>query len=132
MKWTLAIVGATVICGLVAVGFYDRESRVAFVNLADAKARLEGTGLYCIPDSAGGKLATGFLLSREPMTWSQVGSLCKIGPMGPAWQGKVWVTFSAPVWQLQTLPEKAGLRVWGNVLAFGDEKLLREIDGRLP
>jgi hypothetical protein len=132
MKWTLAIVGATVICGLAAVGLYERETGVTFANLAEAKARLDETGFYCTPDSADGRLATGFLLSREPVTWSQVGSLRKIGPMGREWQGKAWVTFSAPVWQLQTLPEKAGLRVWGHVLAFGDDQLLRDVDGCLP
>jgi hypothetical protein len=132
MKWTLAIVGAMVICGLTAVGYYERESGMTFVNLAAAKAQLADAGFYCTPDGADGRLATGFLLSREPVTWNQVGSLRKIGPMGPEWQGKAWVTFSAPAWRLETLPEKAGLRVWGHVLAFGDEKLLREIDDRLP
>ncbi len=132
MKWTLAALGAIVIVGLVTFGFRERQSDLAFANLADAKTRLMGAGFYCTPDSADGSLAAGFLLSRIPTTWNEAGALRKIGPMGPAWQGKAWVTFSTPIWQLHTLPEGAGLRSWGKVLAFGDETLLREIDGRLP
>jgi hypothetical protein len=128
MKWSLAILGAVAIAGLSTLGFRARELDMTFVNLAEARSRLADAGYYCTTDRLDGTLATGFLLSREPAQWNEAGALRKIGAMGSQWHGKAWVTFSSPLWQLQTLPENAGLRVWGKVIVFGDENLLREID----
>jgi len=128
MKWSISIVGVIVIAGLAAFGIWIRKSDVQFVNLGEAQSRLLSAGLYCTPDKADGSLASGFLLSRGPMKWTTASALCKIGNMGPEWQGKVWVTIQSPLFKFQTMPDNAGLRNWGKVFAFGDEALLRELD----
>ena len=51
--------------------------------------------------------------------------------VGPEWKGKVWVTQNPRNYHLQTIPDQADSRVWGEVLAFGDAPLLSEIDDAL-
>jgi hypothetical protein len=130
IRWFLAA-GAVVVLATVALTYVAKQYEISFRHLHDAQARVLGAGFHCTSDRADGTLSTGFLISREMVTWSQVGSLRKVGPMGPNWKGKVWVTFSSNDWQLTSLPDHAGMRVWGTVIAYGDEEFLSEIDNSL-
>ncbi len=115
-------------CGL---ALYTKERAVSFHDVRDAKARIASAGFRCTSDRSDGDLVTGFLVSRQPITWYEVGTLCKGRPMGPHWEGKVWVTQKAKDILLMSLPEQVGVRVWGDVLAYGDEEFLSEIENSL-
>ena len=128
MKWKVCISSAAVCMALVASVLFFNHHEVTFRRLADVKTALAAAGYHCISDSAGGDISCGFLISRDAITWNEAGTLCKSGPMGRQWQGKVWVTINPDCWRLQSIPDQAGTRVWGAVVAFGDDELLREID----
>ena len=130
-KWTRWLPGMLAILVLGALIYGANQSTVTFSHLCDAKNRLRGAGFQCTSDCENGTLGSGFLLSHQSVSWGEAGTLCKIGQMGPEWKGKVWVTFNSCRWQLKTLPENAGVRVWGSVIAFGDQDLLNEVDGVL-
>jgi hypothetical protein len=114
-----------------AVALFTRGPGVNFERIQDAKSKLASLGLYVTTDNANGQLNCGFMLSRTSATWTDACLLRKTGPMGPEWRGRVWVTLNPSVWQLESVPERAGVRVWGNVVAFGDDELLREIEAAL-
>ena len=130
LHWYLAS-GPILLVALMSGAYLVRQPVTAFTQLPDAKARLLAAGFLCTTDSIHGKSGTGFLVSREPVSWGEAGSLCKAGEMGPRWKGKVWVTQSPRNYYLLTIPDDAGTRVWGDVLAFGDANLLSEIEDAL-
>ena len=114
-----------------AVAHFTRGPEVTFARIQDAKCKLASLGLHITTDGANGHLSCGFMLSRNAATWTDVCLLRKNGAMGPEWHGRVWVTLNPSVWQLESVPERAGVRVWGSVVAFGDDDLLREIEACL-
>jgi hypothetical protein len=128
MNWKVCVSSAAVCVALAASPLFFHHHEVTFRHLPDAKAALAAAGYFCISDSSAGEISTGFLISRQAIAWHEAGSLCKAGPMGRAWQGKVWVTINPACWRLLSIPDQAGTRVWGDVIAFGDDELLREID----
>jgi hypothetical protein len=130
IRWVLAA-GAVVVLTTAGLAYVGKQHEITFLHLSDAQAHFLGAGFHCTSDRADGTLATGFLISRQSLSWSEAGTLCKVGPMGPEWTGKVWVTFNSKHWSLASLPENAGMRVWGTVIAYGDEELLSEIDQSL-
>jgi hypothetical protein len=123
-EWIMGLLALTVI----AIAVWYPKAGVPIHNLADAQQRLKAAGYHCIPDCANGRLSSGFAISRENMSWFQAGMLCKVGNMGPEWKGKVWVTVSTPAWRLCRIPDDADARVWGPIVAFGDQEILSEID----
>jgi hypothetical protein len=129
MRCTLAA-GAVVFFALIGFTWYTGHRQLNFANLAEAKATMSNAGCLCLSDREDGVMGSGFLLSREFYPWNKACLLCKIGPMGPEWEGKVWVTSNTPDWKLASLPDNAGVRMWGEVIAFGDEQMLREIESR--
>jgi hypothetical protein len=132
MKYWKGCAGALalmLLCG--ALNLFTRAPEVNFERIQDAQSKLASLGLHVTTDGAGGQLSCGFLLSRNAATWTDVCMLRKNGAMGPEWRGRVWVTLSPSVWQLESVPERAGVRVWGSVVAFGDDELLREIEAAL-
>jgi hypothetical protein len=131
MKWMGWVSGLVLLGAVVSFPFCTQQPGVTFHHLQQAKARLAAAGFICTVDSAGGKLGSGFLISREAMSWCEVGSLCKTGAMGPQWTGKAWVTTNPANFNLETLPDRAATRAWGDVVAFGDDQFLAEIDAAL-
>jgi hypothetical protein len=131
MNWKVCTSGAGVWLALAASALFFNHHEVTFRRLPDAKAALAASGYHCVSDCAGGDIGCGFMISREAISWHEVGTLRKAGPMGREWQGKVWVTINPDCWRLQTIPDQAGARVWGAVVAFGDDELLRELDALL-
>lgn len=131
MNWKVGTCGAVVLAALAGIALYAKQHDVSFDRLQEAHARFSDLGYFCTADSASGRIGCGFLISRKAVTWSEVGSLCKTGPMGPEWEGKVWVTLNPEFWLLQAVPNEAGVRVWGAVIAFGDEAFLSEIEATL-
>jgi hypothetical protein len=128
MKWSVSLSCAAVLVAVAGSFFLLQRQAATFEHLQDAKARLDAAGYFCVADNAHGYIGCGFLLSRNAVKWSEAGQLCKSGPMGPEWKGKVWVTLNPQCWRLESIPDAAGTRAWGAVVAFGDEDLLREID----
>jgi|ERR1043165_1853403 hypothetical protein len=130
MKCTTGVVATLMILSLTALAFRPK-TEITFHTLLEAKTRLLTLGVHCTSDRANGQLDTGLLVSRSAVTWSEAGSLRKIGRMGPQWKGKVWVTVNPQRWELQTVPDDASVRVWGDIVAFGDAEFLNEIDEAL-
>ncbi len=131
MSWKVGVLSAVLLTVLGGVAYVVKQNDVAFDRLQEAQAALAARGFYCTSDTANGQVGCGFLISRTAMKWNEVGMLCKTGPMGPEWDGKVWVTLNPDFWRLEVLPEQAGVRVWGAVVAYGDEEFLKEIDEAL-
>src|ERR1051325_7405970 len=130
-KWRPWAAGVGVLLLLTGLSFWCKQDAVTFQHLRDAQARLLSAGFHCTSDVQAGRIGTGFLISRDQVGWSDVATLPKSGVMGPRWQGKVWVTTNPDDLQLQTIPDDADTRVWGDVIAFGDAELLDELDHAL-
>lgn len=131
MRWTSWMAGAIVLVTISSAAFYVKRDTVSFDSLEQAKTRLEAAGFHCTSDCADCGLSTGFLVTSESSTWYEASALCKIGKMGPEWKGKVWVSVNPDSWRLECVPEGAGVRGWGEVVAFGDDEFLVQIDAVL-
>lgn len=110
------------------ITWLGRDPGMGFERIHEAQSKLAGLGLHVTTDRANGHVSCGFMLSRDAAKWTDVCLLRKTGSMGPEWRGRVWVTLNPSVWQLESIPDHAGIRVWGSVIAFGDDELLREIE----
>jgi hypothetical protein len=125
-KWT--VIGAAIVAAVVGLGSQTRIGPDRQPDLPEARTRLQAAGFHCISDEPGAGNMAGFLVSRKPATREEAARLCKGGRMTAAWAGKAWVTVTAPHWALADVPEGAGVRAWGNMVAFGDEEVLRQLD----
>jgi hypothetical protein len=123
------LIAAGVSLLLLTLAFWPRSA--SFDNLVQARASLEGAGFFCIGDREGDQCVHGFTVAKKPITWSEANEICRIGPMGPEWKGRVWITTQSTVMPMTTTPNDAPPRIWGRVLAFGDPEFLDEIEGRL-
>ena len=112
MRCTLAA-GAILFFALIGFTWYTGHRQLSFANASEAKATLSNVGYLCFSDREDGVTESGFLISREFYPWNKACLLCKIGPMGPQWEGKVWVTYNSPEWTLASVPDNAGVRVLG-------------------
>ena len=131
MRWTGWVIGTLVIF-LTGGFFLYPKTEMPFHNLREAQRYFAAAGYQCTSDCVNGQLGTGFLISRQSVAWSDVSCLCKIGNMGPQWQGKVWVTIHTPNWRLGAIPDDATASTWGELVAYGDQELLSELDNHLP
>jgi hypothetical protein len=131
MSWKIWLAGGVSLLVLVSVTCYARPQVVAFSRIGDVHTQLVEAGYYCTSDSSSGMVTDGVMISRQPSTREEAASLCKVGPMGPRWQGKVWITVTKPTWSIETIPDEAGVRTWGSIIAFGDPELLRDLDAVL-
>lgn len=131
MKRTDWIAGLAVLGMLLLITWLLLPPRaINFEGLDDACATIAARGFHCASDCADGRIDAGFLVSREETTPESVNQLCKAGPMGPEWKGKVWIRSYSPerVW---TMPDDAHARIWGHVCVFGDGEFLAELEGTL-
>jgi len=128
-RWTIGLL-TLIVCGVAGWFLLHREVPVVFPTLEQAYVSIKQEGFLCVSDRVDGEIGAGFLVSREELTWAEVNSLVKAGPMGENWKGKVWVSYDSGR-SLVIIPENAHARVWGNVLAFGDKDFLTEIDSAL-
>jgi hypothetical protein len=129
--WQVCAGGATLLVLTAAIAFFTRHHDLTFDRLHEARSKLATMGLHVTSDCANGQFSCGFMISRSSATWSDVCCLRKSGTMGPEWRGRVWVTLSPNDWRIESIPDRAGVRVWGSVIAFGDDELLREIEASL-
>jgi hypothetical protein len=102
-------------------------------DMEDAWSRLQNLQYTCRSDVTAGDYSTGFMVSKDQATHLNAAELCKSGPMDQRWQGKVWVTVvpNVPDWPWPTMPDDAGVGVWGRVLAFGVGVFLDELERNL-
>ena len=131
MTWKTILGGAMIVLVAGSVAALVKRQSVGFEGLDAAKSDLRAAGYYCVADSADGRYCGGFMVTREMVSSDAVNSMRKVGEMGPAWKGKVWVTLNPGYWRLELIPDDAATRTWGNVIAFGDADLLQELDSIL-
>jgi len=108
-----------------------RDGSVHFTDIHHAKASIEEAGFACVGDRRDGTVGNGFIVSREPIDWFEANELWKAGPMGPAWKDKLWVAKASRKLILETTPGDKPPHMWGNVLAFGDQEFLVEVEQAL-
>jgi hypothetical protein len=101
-----------------------------FSDIRELKAWAEGRGLHCRSDWQDGRVTGGLALSTRPLTWEQVGRLCRAAPgQGPDWEGVIWaIDRSSALGALAGPPWNGECRVWGGVLVSGDSALLDRIE----
>jgi hypothetical protein len=101
-----------------------------FRNVEELKTWAEERGLYCQSDRRDGKVAAGLALSTRPLTWQQVGGLCRTtGGEGAAWEGIIWAINRTTGGDAAPVPPWNGeCRVWGGILVTGDRHLLDRIE----
>ena len=128
MTWKVILAGSMFVLLAGGVAALGKRQSVRFEGLDAAKADFRAAGFYCVADSVDERNCAGFLISREKISSESVNSMRKVGEMGPAWKGRAWVTLNPRCWRLQLIPDDAATRTWGNVIAFGDADLLRELD----
>jgi hypothetical protein len=114
---------------LLAVFFFPAPD-LKITDVQQAAASIKKSGFHCVSDRADGRIEDGFVVSRKKTTWEEANGLCKVGPMTPAWKGKVWVGAYKPE-RNWTIPDDALARIWGGVYAFGDRELLAAIEDAL-
>jgi len=131
MKRKEWLLGIAVLACLVAVAwFLWPRPGVYCADLEEARTVIEAEGFFCTSDRVDGKICTGFLVTRAATTADDVNLLCKVGPMGQDWKGKVWVQIHKPT-QTWMIPETADARVWGGVHVFGDKSFLEQLEAAL-
>jgi hypothetical protein len=127
LTWRYAGIAAAMLAA--TAGLDAVRNKVAPVrDLPEARSRLEAAGFHCVSDEPAAGNMAGFQVSRTPSSRDEVVLLRKSGPMTAAWKGKAWITVTAPHWNLAAVPEGAAVRIWGHVIAFGDENLVGELD----
>ncbi|MBI3821789.1 MAG: hypothetical protein HY289_03810 [Planctomycetes bacterium] len=126
MRWKYLIAGGMLVVAMVGLAYFTKPAAMTFDDLLAARQQLESLGLHCTHDCSEGR--GGFMLSKEPATTSDAALLCKVGKMNSSWTGRAWVTLNPAAMRVESIPEGAGVRVWGGVLVYGDDALLREID----
>jgi hypothetical protein len=125
------IAGFCVVLGLALIVYLMMPpDPVVLRDLDTAKTSIEAEGFHCSTGRADDLPGNGFLVSREELPWQTANLLCKAGPMGPEWKGKVWVC--QRVKEIGNIaPENAIVSDWGGVVAFGDREVLSEIENSL-
>ena len=103
----------------------------SFQRVEEARIGIQACEFYCIGDRADGQMDSGFFVSREPVCWADLNDLTKAGPLGPGWKGKVWVSRRSGQAFAAVLPDNVEPRIWGRLCAFGDDKLLTDIENAL-
>jgi hypothetical protein len=105
-----------------------------FGNVRELKAWAEGRGLHCRSDWEDGRVTDGLAVSTRPLTWEQVGRLCRAAPgKGADWEGVLWAVNRASALEVVPTPPGDGeCRVWGGILVTGDRHLLDRLEGEGP
>jgi hypothetical protein len=108
----------------------DRRQGPQFSDVQELKTWAEGRGLYCRSDWEDGRVTDGLAVSTHPLTWEQVGRLCRSRPgKGADWDGVLWAMAppsdrdATPV-----LPWAGECRVWGKIFVTGDPALLDRLE----
>jgi hypothetical protein len=128
MKIAYWLGSAGVMLALVLVASYWPRP-LEFANLEDAAAQARAAGFFVTSDRADGNFQGGFLLSTDPVSFADASVLSKTGKMGPQWQNRLWVTSLPCSWA--TTPDEAVVKLWGNLVVFGDLELLRRVEAKL-
>lgn len=130
MRWKRLSVGAAVAVGLLFCLVYFNPS-ISYTDLKQVRTELQDAGFHCTGDRANGVAGNGFIVSRKPVAWEAANVMWKAGPMGKDWKDKAWIAKTSSLTPLETTPGDQAPRVWGRVMAFGDEQFLNEIEGAL-
>jgi hypothetical protein len=101
-----------------------------FRNVQELKAWAESRGLYWQSDWEDGRVTGGLALSTRPLTWEQVGGLCRTAPgEGAEWKEIVWaMNRPSGLDGTTAAPWDGECRVWGGILVTGDRRLLDRLE----
>jgi hypothetical protein len=104
---------------------------LCFRNVGELKSWAEGRGLCCRSDWEDGRVTGGLAVSTRPLTWEQVGGLCRATTgQGAHWEGVIWaINWPPGSSRLPTPPWDGECRVWGGILVTGDRRLLDRLEG---
>jgi hypothetical protein len=130
--WYVALAGLSVLpLLLLAQARRSPQPDLQFRNVRELKAWAEGRGLYCRSDWEDGRVTDGLAISTHPLTWEQVGRLCRSMPgKGGDWEGVLWaMTPPSDREVIPVLPWAGECRVWGEILVTGDPALLDHLEG---
>jgi hypothetical protein len=127
-----ALAGLTVVPLLVlAKTSFGPGQGVRFSDVQELKVWAENHGLYCRSDRRDGKVSSGLAISTRPLTWKQVGGLCRARPgQRVEWEGIIWaINRPASADGISASPWQSECRVWGGILVTGDRHMLDRIEG---
>jgi hypothetical protein len=130
--WYVALAGLALLPLLLFTQPRHRPRQgLQFASTQELKAWAEGRGLYCRSDWEDGRVTDGLAISTRPLTWEQVGRLCRSAPgKGAEWQGVIWAM--APPGDrdaVPVLPWDGECRAWGEILVTGDRAFLDRLEG---
>jgi hypothetical protein len=120
-------------CGVLAVLLTLNCTRnsISFTTLDNARTEIVAVGYHCTSDRKDGKIGGGFVVTREPLDWTEVCDLRRPDRPKQPWTGKAWVTWVDSLIPIPAGPDEQSARVWGKVVAFGDDAFLDELEGAL-
>ena len=115
---------------LLARAWLGPRQGLQFGNVQELKAWADSRGLHCRSDWEDGRVTGGLALSTRPLTYEQVGRLCRAAPGQRAdWEGVIWaMNHSSALESMPAAPWDGECRVWGRVLVTGDPALLDRIE----
>jgi hypothetical protein len=125
----VAILGA-----VVALSFVERRyaAPVAFGAIEEASIAVQNAGLCITADNPSGNITKGFLVSREPLHWLEIVPMSNGTYFAAEWKGKAWLARRWADWRIpDSIPEGAGVRVWGDIVAYGDPDFLDVLERAL-
>jgi hypothetical protein len=129
--WPVALAGLCVLPLLwLAPAWLGPRPAPRFRNVQELKAWAEGRRLHCASDRRDGKVVAGVAVSTHPLTWEQVGGLCRAAAgQGARWEGVVWaINRSSSLDATPAPPWNGECRVWGDILVTGDRHLLDRLE----
>jgi hypothetical protein len=103
---------------------------VHFRDVRDLKAWAEDHDLNCRSDRKDGTVSAGLAISTRPLTWKQVGGLCRARPgQEIKWEGVIWaINRPAGMDAMPASPWQSHYRIWGGILVTGDRNLLDRME----
>ena len=130
-RWPVVLAGLAVLPLLwLAPAWLGPRQGLRFSNVRELKTWAEGRGLYCQSDRRDGRVTAGLALATQPLTWEQVGGLCRgTAGQGAAWEGIIWaINRPAGLEGTPAPPWNGECRLWGGVLVTGDRRLLDRLE----
>jgi hypothetical protein len=126
------LAGLAVLLLLLALARQGAREGLRFRNVQELKVWAEGHGLYCRSDWEDGRVTDGVAIATHPLTWEQVGRLCRSMPgAGDEWDGVLWaMTLPGNRDVEPILPWGGDCRRWGEILVAGDPALLDRLEGK--
>jgi hypothetical protein len=128
--WPVALAGLILLLLLLARSKLSSPQGLKFSNVQELKVWAEGRGFHCQSDREDGRMTTALAVSTHPLTWEQVGHLCRSTPgERDEWKEVIWAINLPSDWEAApVLPWAGECRLWGGILVTGDRHLLDRLE----